>query len=161
MPRAVDGGGGDDEQVDVVDGDRAEHLADGLGEAEHALGDVAVGRGDRPVEQAVGAGDREGARGCRAPPRASTNSRVPGSVVVDRKHEIDRAPSALDEGVELGADAVGRGIPRACGQQLASLAQLGAQGALRVGDRVGHGSILSGARCAGRPSGHVKPTQRA
>ncbi len=85
---------------------------------------------------------------------AATNSRVPGSVV-DGEEARDRPRTQpLDEGVELFADAGGCGIPSALRHELASFAQLGAQGALRVGDRVGHGSILSAAHSAPCRGGH-------
>ena len=58
MPVASTAAAGIDDEVDVVDRDRAEQFADRLGHAEEALGlDLAVA--GRPVEQAVLAGDRQ------------------------------------------------------------------------------------------------------
>ena len=79
--RPVDGGGGDDDQVDVVDRDRARAARrPARAVPNRPIGLLVVVRRGRPVEQAVGAGDREAARGCRGRTRpVRRTARVPGS----------------------------------------------------------------------------------
>ena len=91
-PWSIDGRRHDDE-VDVVDRHRAEDLADGLGHAEAAPRSRSRRR-RRPVEQAVGAGDREQhADAVRAGPVRGTARVFGSSVGREVGTRCDRAPT--------------------------------------------------------------------
>ncbi len=143
-PAAVDGGSGDDEQIDVIDGERAQHLADGLRHPEQALRDVGAGLRHHPVEQPVGA--RDGKEDADAA-RHGIRDELVGSGLGGRRQEAgDRAgPGAGNERVELSLHARGVGRTHRLGALLTALAQIGAQRALRIVDAVGHGPIVGGA----------------
>ena len=134
---SVDGCRGDDQQVDVVHGDRAEYVADRLGEAEESLRDLGIRSGHRPVEQPVVARDGE------KDPDA-TRHRVGDEGVRAgfgrRGQEARDAARAqpLDEGVELLLDAGFGDLSPVGGDGLASFAQIRAQRALGLLDAVGH-----------------------
>ena len=136
-PATVDGGRRDDEEVDVVDGDRAEDVADGLGETEQPLGDLRVGGGHRPVEQAVFA--RDGEQHTDATGHRAGHEGVRAGFGRRRQEARDAARAqVLDEGVELLFDAGLGDLAPVGGDGLASFAQIRTQSALGLLDAVGH-----------------------
>ena len=109
---------------------------------------VATDQSSRPSARVMG-------RRTRMPRATAAGDELPGARLGRDRQEAGDRPGAdlLDEGVELYADAGGRGIPCRSREQLPSLAQLGAQGALGGGDGVGHASILGrGVAAAVRPT---------